>query len=287
MAVEDSKKVWGWAGSVLSIVALVFLATKLTSLSTEIYVPQLVPIILPLIVLSIIYAAANLTLALAWKNLLRHFDISVSSRWAAGAFGVSQIAKYVPGNIFQFVGRQALGIQSGLASGPLAKSSLWEIALLVITGSMAILLVLPYAIAESLAIPSIYLLGVIALCTLWLANRLFSRWIVRAMLWQMIFQCIAGSLFLALFLFIYPIPYSEFTLVIGAYILAWLAGLITPGSPAGIGIREIVLLFLLRPILSETDLLMAISLSRLVTVSGDLLFYVVCMKIWSQTETIN
>ena len=59
----------------------------------------------------------------------------------------------------------------------------------------------------------------------------------------------------------------------GGYILAWLVGLLTPGAPAGVGVREAVLLFMLRGCLPESDLLLAIILARVVTVFGDLIFF--------------
>lgn len=60
----------------------------------------------------------------------------------------------------------------------------------------------------------------------------------------------------------------------GVYVLAWLAGLVTPGAPAGVGVRELVLLFLLKGIVAEADLLLAVVLGRVVTVVGDFGFFV-------------
>jgi len=45
-----------------------------------------------------------------------------------------------------------------------------------------------------------------------------------------------------------------------------------PGAPAGVGVRELVLLFLLKNVVAEAELLLAVVLGRLVTVMGDLLF---------------
>lgn len=61
--------------------------------------------------------------------------------------------------------------------------------------------------------------------------------------------------------------------LIGAAVMAWLAGLVTPGAPAGLGVREAVLLLLLSTLLSKGHLELAVVLGRLVTASGDLFFY--------------
>ena len=287
MPLVNSNKYFAWIGSGLSIVAVIFLFGKLNDYAAKIDISQIIPLALPLIALSLIYAAANLALSFAWRDLLKHFGVTVSRRWATKVFGVSQLAKYVPGNIFHFVSRQALGIEAGISSASLAKSALWEIALLAIAGSMAILLVLPYFLTDSMAIFTFALFVLIVCSGVWIANRMFGRWIARAIVWQMIFLCCSAMVFLALLLLISPISYSEVILVCGAYILAWLAGLITPGSPAGIGIREVVLLALLESITNEVDLLMAISLSRLITISGDFLFYLFALNLNPQTNGEN
>ena len=59
----------------------------------------------------------------------------------------------------------------------------------------------------------------------------------------------------------------------GAYTAAWLAGFVTPGAPAGLGVRELVLVFLLDGHAAEPDLLPAVVLSRVVTVLGDTFFF--------------
>ncbi|MDZ7598490.1 MAG: hypothetical protein U5J82_09410 [Desulfobacterales bacterium] len=37
------------------------------------------------------------------------------------------------------------------------------------------------------------------------------------------------------------VTFSTFFALCGAYVIAWLAGLVTPGAPAGVGVRELVL----------------------------------------------
>lgn len=65
--------------------------------------------------------------------------------------------------------------------------------------------------------------------------------------------------------------------IIGAYILAWLIGLITPGAPAGVGIREVILLYLFKNSINDQDLLLTILLGRMMTVSGDFIFYLIAL----------
>ena len=58
-----------------------------------------------------------------------------------------------------------------------------------------------------------------------------------------------------------------------AYIFAWFLGFITPGSPAGIGIREITLAKSLETSLISENLAVVIILSRLISVVSDVNFF--------------
>jgi uncharacterized membrane protein YbhN (UPF0104 family) len=59
----------------------------------------------------------------------------------------------------------------------------------------------------------------------------------------------------------------------GAYAIAWLAGVATPGAPAGIGVREFVLLYLLSGVASDPEMTLAVILARVVNMAGDTLFF--------------
>ena len=60
--------------------------------------------------------------------------------------------------------------------------------------------------------------------------------------------------------------------------LAWVAGFIIPGAPGGIGVREVVLIFFLSPIIGEPEgIAVAIAL-RFVTLLGDIFFFIVSDK---------
>jgi uncharacterized membrane protein YbhN (UPF0104 family) len=281
------RKILNWSGSALSVLAIIFVVGKLQDYGTEIEYSLIASLKLPLILLSVAFGTANLLLAIAWKDLMKHFGVSVDTLMAIRVYGVSQLAKYVPGNIFHFVGRQALGLNAGLPAWPLAKSVIWEIGVLSISGSLFIILVSHYFYA---GIPIILALGLFLLAvllTLWISSRWFSRWIMQAIGFDILFLILSGVIFLAVLSLVIPsdaIPGSEIMIVCGAYVVAWLAGLITPGAPAGVGIREFVLYAILHPFVNEADLLAAIIFGRIVTVSGDVLFYLMAVLANARTR---
>jgi uncharacterized membrane protein YbhN (UPF0104 family) len=215
-------------------------------------------------------------LAFAWKDLLGHFDESIDSCLAISIYGESQLAKYVPGNVFHFFGRQALGLEAGLSAWSLAKSAVWEIGLLIVAGSTFFTIVLPNFY---LGLPVNLALVLFAAVVLTITS-IFYRWsshlIARVLIWYMAFFIMSGLVFLTLLFLIVPentMSGSSLIIFSGSYVVAWLFGFVTPGAPAGIGVREVVLLALLGAFVSEVDLLTAIIFARIVTVAGDILYF--------------
>ena len=262
----------------MALIGVVFVFAKLYSYSTDINFAIFNARTWALIAfLALVYGLSNLMLAQAWHKLLQHLGVSVAAPWAICAFGVSQIAKYVPGNIFQLVGRQAMGAAAGLSHWPLAKSAVWELGLIAVAGAMFGLLVLPVLTEHIAALTSLTFFVASLITIVFVLNYLFSKAIVLAFLLYVSFLLLSGMLFLGLIELITEnnvIKVTDWPALIGAYVVAWLVGLVTPGAPAGIGVRELALLFLLTGMVGEAELVMAVALGRLVTASGDGLFFI-------------
>ncbi len=69
--------------------------------------------------------------------------------------------------------------------------------------------------------------------------------------WYALFLTLAGAIFVGV-LMIVATSVDRLLLIVpallGAYVIAWLAGLLTPGPPAGAGVREVVLYGLLHSV---------------------------------------
>ncbi|WP_292442281.1 hypothetical protein [Mesorhizobium sp.] len=220
-----------------------------------------------------LYGASNLLLAFGWQRLLHHLGASVSRSWAIHAYAISQLAKYVPGNIFQFAGRQAIGVAAGIGNAPLAKSTAYELAFLIIGGVLFSPLVLPLIVANAPNWLGWISFVVVLASALWLATIVGADFGVAAVFY-VAFLALSGLVFAAAFgLAGGSVDFGSHPAIAGAYALAWLVGLVTPGAPAGIGVREAVLLFLLGGLSSGPVILLAVVIGRAITVLGDLLFF--------------
>lgn len=228
--------------------------------------------------LSVAYCVANLVLARAWWCQLRFLGVKPSWIWAAKAYGVSQLAKYLPGNVFHIAGRQALGMAAGLPARPLLKSAVLELGLIALIGATFGVLALPL-LGEAFSPWESLLAFMSCLAATYVGS---VRWLGRsfgaAVLWHAFFLALSGLIFLGTLILVvgHDVRPSLIPALCGVYVLAWLAGLVTPGAPAGVGVREAVIMLALAKIFEPSDLLVAIVLGRIVTISGDMLFFFGC-----------
>lgn len=270
-------------GSSLSILGITFVAIKLFEYKDLIEFSNFRFLIwVLLLTLAVCYGLSGMLLALAWRDILRHFNVVIRRRWAIWAYGITQLARYVPGNIFHLVGRQTIGASNGLPAWPLAKASIWELGIIALTGGLYILLVLPIflpSIPQSLATLAFFIL---LLFTIFFTLRWISASIALAIFLYAVFLGCSGLIFVTVLLLSHTNFSVNIPFLCGAYVIAWLAGLITPGAPAGAGVRELVLYSLLYTLITKEEIVVGVLLARVVTVFGDLLFYLIASFLFYQ-----
>ncbi len=277
------KRVLSWGGGALGILGVVFVALKLFDYGNHLPMNRIgMGQWFGIAALSLLYGASGFLLAIAWRDILRHLGVTVRRDWAVWAYGVSQLAKYVPGNVFHLAGRQALGASAGLPQWPLGKSLAWELGTIAVMAGLFALWVIPSFLPLPASLAAVAFACVIG-SSIAIVRRRFSPDLARAAALQTTFLALSGLIFATLF----KLLGGEWNVVAvcGAYVVAWLIGLVTPGAPAGVGVREAILFFLLRHVLGEADLLEIILIGRLVTAAGDLAFFVTASLCFSGRPT--
>lgn len=261
-----------WAGSALALAGTAFVALRARDYWRELGHFQATSATL-LTGLALLYGAANVLLASAWRHLLVRAGVPATRMWSIRVYGVSQLAKYVPGNVFHLAGRQAMGMAAGAAGRPLARSTVEELASIAAAGTLYGWLALPL-IAPRVPVPACV---AAFFGTVWLAvffsRRFRGPHAAAALVRQLLFLAVSGAVFATLLGATAPFAMRDWLLIGAAYVLAWLGGLLTPGAPAGVGVRESILLLLLNGVATDADMLRAVVLGRLVTVIGDLAFF--------------
>lgn len=224
-----------------------------------------------LVILTLMSAVAPLALARGWGRFLAHLGVAVPATWVTRVYVRSHLARYIPGNVFQFAGRQAAGLAVGLPGVALAKSAVVELAGLAGVGAalcvLASPLLLPH-IPQPMALGTTLTLLAVALG---LARRFQSPALMDALLFQALFLVYSAWLSVAVLFVVGHPPLTLLVALLGAQVAAWLVGLLVPGAPAGLGVREAALVWLLRGQMPEADILLGAVFSRLVTMVGDVL----------------
>jgi len=244
---------------------------------------------------ALVYGMAGFLLSSAWHQLLGRGSATTPLRYHHAVYGRTQIAKYLPGNVFHLVGRQVMGRQLGHGQGRLALASLLEAVLLVlVAAALSLPLAWRWFDQEMLWIGAFAAPVLALLAVLWVRRRHESalwrdgaaadryraaavRRLLRAAAIYVLFFLVVAAIFWMLALSVNESgrPAIAFAGSVTVVALAWLAGFVTPGSSAGIGVREAVLIAALEGTLgAPASALIALAL-RLVTIGGDVVFLAV------------
>ena len=249
---------------------------------------------------SIIYGLSEFVLSFAWRRLLiwcGHQNIS--SKICHAIYGKSQIAKYVPGNVFHVVSRHILGKQAGIKHFVLAGATVYEIlgliSMSVIIGfsgmgifglgniyfsifqmTQILLIIILLSGLVPVVVPYLLRLKGISLPYKKLLDSF--RCISLVYLSYFIFFFIAGLLLVSIVSIFLNINLIICAKIIAIFSIAWLAGFIIPGAPGGIGVREAVIIFFISPIIGEPQSIAVSIALRIVTLLGDVWFFVISEK---------
>lgn len=222
---------------------------------------------LPLLLASAALALAHLPLtALIWRQALGYLGLEVPPRWAVKTYLVAQLARYVPGSVWDVAGRVYLASERGLPRGPVSVTILVEMVLGVVTGALIFLLSLvwwdrvvpPEALAVSLAFVALGLASLhpaVLGPVLNLAARLLKREATWLPLTYRQVLALALSHFLvrlgiglAFYLFaaaLTPLDWRLMPVMAGVFVAAWVMGFVVIIAPQGFGVREGVMVFLM------------------------------------------
>jgi hypothetical protein len=280
-----------WLGWLLVGLSFWFVGARLwQTASWGLVQTRLEPLLLVTLGGALVYGVAGFLLSAAWRQILAAERPPGPAAGYHAIYGRSQIAKYLPGNCFHFVGRQVLGGALGHSQAGLALASLVETALLIaLAAALALPLALTWLGAWSIALlaGALLLLALTLVAPRLLAARLWPPAsaagigglaigpLLRAMTLQGVFFAVAGAVLWLLMLAVAgpgALALGPLTSV-SALALAWVAGFVVPGASAGIGVREAVLILVLEGALgSQASAAVALAL-RLVTTVGDGIFF--------------
>lgn len=231
-----------------------------------------------------------------WTWILQELNQPVNSSQFVQVYLKTNLAKYLPGNVWHYYGRISAAMTAGVSTSAATLSVVLEPLLMAAAALVMVLLGSQSSAASSRfglrALPMFGLATVliavhprflnVAISTL---GRLKAkaigspavgavdfqvhRYPLRPLLGELGFIALRGAGFLLTLLALGPLELSQIPLLIGAFSLAWLLGLVVPGAPGGLGIFEATAIALLDGSFSSGLVISTIGLYRLISVLAE------------------
>jgi len=296
-----------YGGMAISLLCLAYVAIKVVEAWQSIGSGLVLPVAFTKVGAALIpILLGYMTAALAWVVLVRALGLPLSPLTGAGIYLTTQIAKYLPGNVGHYAGRVALSMQRGYPPAIIMLSMTVELILALAIAALFSLPTLRTVIQnlqstwDRFAITSALTALALLFAMLSAAVLAKRRWPARVHDSIANLRAVVGlptvfpGFALAALLLAVSIGFSAvsllaldgtpvylhmsyFTAVLSLYSVAWIAGVLTPGAPAGIGVREAILVQGLTPLLGATEAVTSTLLFRLLTTMADAIVFVIGM----------
>ncbi|WP_347485382.1 lysylphosphatidylglycerol synthase domain-containing protein [Vandammella animalimorsus] len=235
-----------------------------------------------------IFLLTILSGSLAWSSLLR--SDRLTRRQLTTVYLVTQIGKYLPGNIAQHVGRVILLKKNGIEPKVIMASIIMETMLATsIASALGMAGIISFFSQDFLkytpALIGILFLPFFLHPIIRLIDKRFNTSFLQYLSLNSREHLVAASLFfLANFMlmgaagyiqliWIFDAHHARYLPVVFAFALIWVIGYVTPGAPGGIGVRESATILLISP-MAGTSAATGVALTlRLTTIIADLMAF--------------
>lgn len=250
---------------------------------------------------SIIAVATGITLLAhiwagwIWTWILNELNQPIATLYFIQVYLKTNIAKYLPGNVWHYYGRIVAAKSAGVTAGAATLSVLLE-PLLMATAALIVIVVLGSqltAYSNSIGLRILQILGLIGvLCILHprFLNPILSfvkklkakksdrndtvslslrSYPLIPLLGELAFLGLRGTGFILTLFALAPLQVSQIPLLLGAFSFAWLLGLIVPGAPGGLGVFEATAIALLQNHFPAALVISAICLYRLISIIAE------------------
>lgn len=207
---------------------------------------------------------ASLAPGLVWLAILRRLGVS-AGRTLLGVFFQAQVAKYIPGSIWQYAGRVTLARTHGLPVEPVSLSLVIEVASSALAAGAIALLLLGWWGAAGIAVVLLLLPVYVSRLDLSRAKGRLRRIVsgtAHAVPAYILIWAVTGFGFWLLAAAFVRADLADLPVYVGAFAAAWLVGLFAVYAPGGLGVREALLVLLLHRRIGAPEALLLAGVSR-------------------------
>ena len=246
-----------------------------------------------LILAFLITLLAHIWSALVWFKILKILKQPMTKKWGLKVYLTTNISKYIPGNIGHFYGRILAISQQGVSLKIASFSVLLEplfMANSALIISLLSNLIRPNKVTEHLYffVAQIIIMSIgLLIIHPFFINKVFlylkgikqnnvhdNTWIETypktILLGEIGFILLRGLGFILTWIAFIPLSFFQIPLLLNAFSLSWLLGLVIPGAPSGIGVIEATMIFLLKTENFPIQILLStITIFRLISILAE------------------
>lgn len=236
-----------------------------------------------------------------WTWILKEFNQSVSTFEFIQVYLKTNIAKYLPGNVWHYYGRILAAKNANISTVTATLSVLLEPLLMAAAALITVVL-----FGSQLAVNNtniwVRILQFLSLIVLlgavhpWVLNSIIrflyrlknqnknqnstsenqsinglslDRYPLLPLLGELIFLGLRGTGFILTMYALFSVKLSQIPLLFGAFSFAWVLGLVVPGAPGGLGVFEATAIALLQHRFPAALVISAIALYRLISILAE------------------
>lgn len=243
--------------------------------------------------------------SMAWRRMLDALGHHEGFFPLLAIFATTQAGKYLPGNVGHHIGRVGLSLAQGIPLAILVASMAYEVCLLLLADLVTALGAGAFSgpglrallrlgngnsgVAVAVAVTALGLAAVPLalrllpkLAALLIRRRggteaapvaLPLRTMTEVVGLYVLAMLLMGAGLSVLALGLFPDAPIDYALLTAAFALAWVVGFVTPGAPAGLGVREALLLAMLSHGMGASNASLLIVALRIATTLGDMLCF--------------
>lgn len=291
------KKIAKIAGNLLMIGAVVFLVKKIIDMDADLSQlgsPEVIGAFGINLAVQTLLVVAGCIPWMVFTQSLSGKKIPFSS--AMPVYTKSNVYKYLPGNVFQYVGRNKLAFDMNISHVDVACATIFDILFCVFWTGVIAAVLLGGRIAGLLGKYGVKFLavgtvGAISAAAVLIFVRIrfgdkikeyLSRYskafrkenrksLMAGIFYYLVSNIVSAAMYFACMRLVMgsSVSLGELTALTGAFMFAWIIGFVTPGAPGGIGIRESVMIFVCGEAYQERIILFVL-VTRLASIIADL-----------------
>ena len=295
MHTKQIKHIAAIIGKMLGIAGLLFVFYKLSQEYTlQSFTAQFSLLLPQLPLLFLINLASTLLGIYAWHLMLQNYATHpFAYKTSYYYFAKTEIAKYLPGNLFHFVGRQALASSIGITQKEMAKISiLFSFLLLAATVFSSSFCTF---FSDNIPLYILVFMGVSCIIIAAIVYYTYSSFPIREKIKMNLILALSITLqgiMLGIIISVQTdnISMGLFCKVVGIYIISWLIGFITPGASGGLGVREgafIAIATLLHLHIDSQTIIFSVLLVRVINIITDVIIYLSTFVIKNGIKGLN